>query len=281
MGIYPNCALNSKKLNGLSPQIKKGEKPGGRRMNLNLSGITKTCGKGFAWIAAILGGNELLKTTVVDATTSIIKDSSGTTRRDELICERILGTLKVPEDLKILLTTVRAEIEKDFREYVIRKNGTERQFYETRDAKEKKDGALMTIGQSEKDEKTGTYPDGEEAAYKLFEGVQILTTVTEKKERLRINLLTIGTDRRELSKSKQATKIVGDTSRRVNRFVKEEFPSFAETGKEVILDAAVWLDKQRHSEKVLLEEIRDIHWLGESGKNIFMPVKKIWAWLLN
>ena len=254
---------------------------GGSMARLNLKNLTKTCGKGFAWIAAILGGNELLKTTVIDTATTALKDSMSTTRRDELVCESILCSIKKPEQLKTLLTDVRADIERDYREFVIRRNGTERQFYEARDAKEKKDGALMTIGQCPKDKKTGKYFEGEQVAYKIFEGVNEDMRDDEIKKLLLQNLLTIGTDRRELSKSKQATKIVGDTSRRVNRFVKEKFPSFAETGEEVLLDAAIWLDEQRHHEEVILEEIRDTPWLGESGKNIFMPIKKMWAWLLN
>ena len=194
--------------------------------------ILEWLSKGAAALLALLTGNEVLKNLLIDT----FKDVMSNTRRDELVCEAVLSGLKgVNKRFKNLLTEVRSDIERDYREYVIRGNGTERQYHEARDAKEKKDGALMVIGQSPKDPKTGRYLEGELVARKIFEGIEKTMSDEEIKEIIRRNLLTIGTDRRELSKSKRAYKILGDFHRRARKKVKKILPPVLEvlTSEEV------------------------------------------------
>ncbi len=206
-----------------------------RKKNKNL---LELLGKGVGALVALFTGNEVLKNLLMDA----FRDAMSNTRRDELVCEAVLSGLKgVNKRFKNLLTEVRSDIERDYRKFVVRGEGTDRDRFEARDAKEKKDGALMVIGQSPKDPKTGRYLEGELVARKIFEGIEKTMSDEEIKEIIRRNLLTIGTDRRELSRSKRAYKILGDFHRRTRKKVKKILPPVLEvlTSEEVVKTSSV------------------------------------------
>ncbi len=191
----------------------------------------KSTGSWLAGVVAAIFGTEALKNAAGEVAGQVIKDFTGKRKDDEVISEAIITELAVDERFKVLLTKVRSEIEKDYRKYVIRREGSERDLWEARESKYKKDDALLAIGQSEKEESgpnKGQYLYGRQAAYAIFRGVDSSKTDYKNKKMIRANLLTIGTDRRVRDWKHRGADVAGDAWR------KKIKPVAVTTGKTAV-----------------------------------------------
>ena len=177
--------------------------------------IMNSIKKGVSHLAAALlalVGVDSLKNTAGAVVGQAIKDAAGRTTLDERRAEGIINELRgVKPELKDLLFDVRSEIERDYRRFVDRREGSERHLCEARASKVKKDHALLAIGQAGKVE--DDFPTGNKAAKALFRGTDPEKDDDFNKKKLYRNLMSVGTDRRIAGLTSKFVDFAGDTWR--------------------------------------------------------------------